>query len=40
MKRVITLVVACAVATLAVAGVALASVPNYRDDFNRFNEAR
>lgn len=40
MKRVITLVVACTVATLAVAGVALASVPNYRDDFNRFNEAR
>lgn len=27
-------------ATLAVAGVTLASVSNYRDDFNRFNEAR
>lgn len=40
MKRVVPLIVACTVATLAVAGVVVASVPNYRDDFNRFNEAR
>jgi beta-glucanase (GH16 family) len=40
MKRAITLIVACMAATIAMAGVAVASAPSYRDDFRSFNEDR